>query len=255
MGRVCSAMHKAGCRDGPAGWLPQRRKLASWHVMARMARDRINAEVQGRQSAHFGQVGVRGLSPSAWVREILVDATGRSDPELVDCARGVSSHAATDRVRVSLRMSRAQAEALIVAEREAGLGHGAYVAGLVDGVPVLSEGADRASHVAELTASTAEVAMLSRDVRSLLAFLRMANIESARAFRLKLETLADDVHKHLALASRVLAALQPRARPQSTAARRQASVHRARGAAATMQIAPNCSRRSTSILPGSGAGR
>ena len=89
MGRVCSAMHKAGCRDGPAGWLPQRRKIASRHVMARMARDRINAEVQGRQSALFGQVGARGLSPSAWVREILVDVTGRSETARAGGARGI----------------------------------------------------------------------------------------------------------------------------------------------------------------------
>ena len=61
-----------------------------------------------------------------------------------------------------------------------------------------------------MTASSAELATLSRNVYQLNALLRQANVESARAYRKMLDTMTRDVRRHLELAARVLTDLQPR---------------------------------------------
>jgi hypothetical protein len=59
-------------------------------------------------------------------------------------------------------------------------------------------------------ASSAELATLSRNIHRLTALLRQANVEPARPYREMLDTLAGDVRRHLELAARALADLQPR---------------------------------------------
>ena len=90
-----------------------------------------------------------------------------------------------------------------------GLSRGAYLAGLIANVPVLSAGGGRTEHIATLMASCAELSTLSRNVHRLTALLRQANVEPARPYREMLDTLAGDVRRHLELAARVLADLQP----------------------------------------------
>lgn len=74
---------------------------------------------------------------------------------------------------------------------------------------MLSAGGDRAEHIATLMASCAELSTLSRNIHRLTALLRQANVEPARPYREMLDTLAGDVRRHLELAARVLADLQP----------------------------------------------
>ena len=109
-----------------------------------------------------------------------------------------------------MRLSREEARATVHAARRAGLSVGEYVSGLVASVPVLTDGADRAHHIAALLASSAELSTLSRNVHRLATALRQADVQQARPYRAMLETLSDDVRRHLELASSVLAALQPR---------------------------------------------
>jgi hypothetical protein len=82
----------------------------------------------------------------------------------------------------------------------------------VSNVPVLSTGGSRADYISTLVASSAELSTLSRNIHRLTALLRQANVEPARPYREMLDTLAGDVRRHLELASRVLAELQPRSR-------------------------------------------
>lgn len=103
--------------------------------------------------------------------------------------------------------------------RAAGLSRGAYLAGLIANVRVLSAGGGRAEHIAALMASSSERATLSRNIHRLTALLRQANVEPARPYREMLDTLAGDVHRHLELAARMLADLQPRTRGARPAAR------------------------------------
>jgi hypothetical protein len=115
-------------------------------------------------------------------------------------------------VKLSIRMTTEEARQLAAGACAAGLSRGAYLAGLISNVPVLSAGGGRAEHIATLMASCAELSTLSRNLHRLTALLGQANVEPARPYREMLDTLAGDVRRHLELAARVLANLQPQSR-------------------------------------------
>jgi hypothetical protein len=106
-------------------------------------------------------------------------------------------------------MDREQARRTLEASRRAGLSLGDYVGGLVANVPVLTTGGGRTELIAGLVASCSELSTLSRNLHRLTALLRQAKVEPARPYREMLDTLAGDVRRHLELAARVLADLQP----------------------------------------------
>jgi hypothetical protein len=129
---------------------------------------------------------------------------------------GAASNATS--VKLSIRMTAEEARQLAAGARAAGLSRGAYLAGLVGNVPVLSAAGGRPEHIAALMASSAELSTLSRNIHRLTALLRQANVEPARPYREMLDTLADDVRRHLELAARLLADLQPRIRSAASSA-------------------------------------
>jgi len=178
--------------------------------MAPTSRDRISVDLRGLKAALFERARARGISPSDLVRATLADALDKAAPPITDRSLNESSEPVGDRVRLSLRMTRRDALATIAAARAAGLSPGAYVAGLVAGVPLLTTGAARSDHLAALIASSAELSTLSRDLHRLTSLLRQGSVRAAQEYREKLDTVADVVHEHLALASAVLADLRPR---------------------------------------------
>ena len=109
-------------------------------------------------------------------------------------------------------MTAEEARQLAAGAREAGRSRGAYLAGLVANVPVLSTGGGRAEHITNLTASNAELSTLSRSIHRPTALLRQANVEPARQYREMLDTLAGEVRDHLTLAASVLGELRPHRR-------------------------------------------
>jgi len=113
-------------------------------------------------------------------------------------------------VKLSIRFTVDEAWRLAAGARTAGLSHGAYLAGLVAGVPVLTDGASRGEHLAALIAANAELATLSRNIHHLTTLLRQGAVRPAMEYRAMLDTLDGDVRAHLALAARVLADLRPR---------------------------------------------
>ena len=179
--------------------------------MAPSLRDRISVDLRGLKAALFERAQAFGVSPSGLVRDALVKALGQSDSSCFD-RLPMAAAPIERRARLSLRMSREEALATLAAARNAGITPGAFVAGLVAGVPVLTIGASRVEHIAALIASSAELSTLSRNIHHLTALLRQGNVRPALAYREMLDTLASDVRGHLVLASRVLADLRPRSR-------------------------------------------
>ena len=180
--------------------------------MAPSSRDRISVDLRGLRPALLAQARVRGVTPSDLVRGVLAEAFGDVDSD--QRALGFATHrsAPSGRVRLSLRLTAEQARAITLAAKAAGLSAGDFVAGLVAGVPVLSGGASRTDHLAALIASSAELSTLSRNIHHLTSLLRQGQYRPAQEYRPMLDTLADDVHGHLALAAGVLADLRPRSR-------------------------------------------
>ena len=185
--------------------------------MTPSSRDRISVDLRGLRAALFERARACGISPSKLVRDAVVDALGQAATSDEGAALGAAL-SPDDRMRLSLRMSRADAGATLAAARRAGLAPGAFVAGLVAGVPALSAGSSRADHVATLIASSGELSTLSRNIRHLTRLLREGDVHAALEYRDMLITLDEDIRGHLTLASGVLADLRPR-RPTAVASK------------------------------------
>ena len=178
--------------------------------MATSSRDRISVDLHGLRTALFERARARGTSPSKLVRDALSDALRQ--PEESSHGRvaiGPTSDTRA-RARLTIRISRADAAATLDAARRAGLPLGAFIAGLVASVPVLSVGSSRGDHIVALTASCGELSTLSRNVRHLTRLLREGNVRAALEYRDMLVTLVGDIRGHLMLASGVLADLRPK---------------------------------------------
>ena len=180
--------------------------------MTRSSRDRIGVDLRGLKAVLVEQARARGgVSPSELVRDALVEVVGQSDLSSIDrLARAVVP--TEGRVRLSLRMSREEASAILATARNAGLAPGAFVSGLAANVPALAIGASRTDYLATLVASSAELSTLSRNIHHLTSLLRQGNVRPALEYRAMLDALAGDVRGHLTIAARVLADLQPQRR-------------------------------------------
>jgi len=175
------------------------------------AHDFVTVDMRGLKAALVARAQAERVSVSVLVRGAVardLGLGGECEPHREDMPSCGTSRAA--RVKLSIRMTVEEARQLAAGARAAGLSRGAYLAGLIANVPVLSAGGGRAEHIASLMASSAELATLSRNIYRLTVLLRQANVEPARPYRAMLDTLAGDVRRHLELASRALADLQPR---------------------------------------------
>lgn len=178
--------------------------------MAPSSRDRICVDLRGLKAALFAKAEAQGVSPSSFVRTVLADALGKAREAGANQGPPRCARVEGGRVRLTIRMRQEDARAALQAARRAGLSAGDYVAGLVSNVPVLSAGGSRVDCIRALTASSAELATLSRNIHRLTVLLRQADVEAARPFRDMLGTLAIDVRHHLELAASALGELQPR---------------------------------------------
>lgn len=115
-----------------------------------------------------------------------------------------------------------EARALVDAARAATLPLGAFVAGLVAGVPALQHGASPATYASALVASNAALCTLSRDLRDLGRLLRQGSVRAAQEYWSTLDSLDVAVRNHLALACDVLAQLQPTRRSPANLATKSA---------------------------------
>jgi hypothetical protein len=135
---------------------------------------------------------------------------------------------AADRsVKLTLRLRRGAANRLAARARAAGLPYGAYLATLLDGTPAPPLAADHEQAVTALGASTERLAVISADVNELIRTVGRGGVPEARQFDDRMVSLAGDVRQHLALASRLMAALQPAARLRQQSGRRPDSWRRA----------------------------
>ena len=154
------------------------------------------------ERAQAERVSVSGVVRRAVQRELgLVDASAE---------REASAPLPATAVKLSIRLTSAEAEQLAAGARRAGLSRGAFLSGLLAGVPALSGGVgNRLDGIAALTASSAELSTLTRNIHHLTSLLRQGEVRAAQEYRRMLDTLGDDVRAHLRLAGSVLADLRP----------------------------------------------
>ncbi len=175
----------------------------------------VTLDMRGLKAALVARAQAQRVSVSVLVRAAverelgLVDASAEPEGAMRTAAPAGSV------VKLSIRLTSGEAEQLDAGARRAGLSRGAFLAGLLASVPSLSGGAgSRLDCLAALTASSAELSTLSRNVHRLTALLRQGEVGPAQQCRRLLDTLGDDVRAHLSLAAGVLADLRP-ARPSA----------------------------------------
>jgi hypothetical protein len=117
-------------------------------------------------------------------------------------------------VKVTLRVTGADAASLAKRARAADMSQGDYVSSLLDGVAPAATPADHASAVRALMASTDRVAALSADLNAFLRVLSRASVPQLEPYRASITSLTQDVRQHLANAAALVAALRPARRPR-----------------------------------------
>ena len=164
----------------------------------------MKAALKARAKAE--QVSVSALVRRAIARELGLNVEAESHPGVG--AERTASGPTT--VKLSFRLTLAEAEQLAAGARATGLSRGAYLAGLVADMPAIAAGFKRSHYLAALIASGAELSTLSRNVHHLTTLLGQGDVPAALQYRELLDGIADQVRNHLTLAAGVLAELRPR---------------------------------------------
>lgn len=173
----------------------------------------VTVDMRGLKAALQARAQCERVAVSVVVRRAVQRELGLNDavPE-PSCTREFTSSDSST-VKLSLRLTGVEAERLAAGARHAGLSRGAYLAGLLAGVPSLTDGsASRPDRLSALNASCAELSTLSRNLHHLATLLRQGQVRAALEYRGLLDTLGGDVREHLVLAASLLAELRP-ARP------------------------------------------
>lgn len=193
--------------------------------MGAAARDLVTVDMRGLKAALVAHPKSRRTGVSAVVR-----AAVRKELGLSDSCNGeevpISSDpmAPTRWVLLHARFTESEAQRIAAGAKAAGLSRAAYLAGLLDDVPVLRHQESRPALLAALTASSAELSTLSRNVHQLMHLLAIGDVPQALKLRKSLDGLTGEVRGHLLLAAAALSELQPRRRcvpaPNRTSLRR-----------------------------------
>lgn len=179
------------------------------------AREYFTVDLRGLRTSLLTRAKGAGLTPSDFLRRALVAKLGL--PDDVEHGDGFVADGATRSscAKLSIRVPVAAAEKLARQARTAGLSRGAYVTGLICGDATIMASTDRAALVKALNQSTAELALMARDIRHLTTLVRQGTGESARAYGERFRNLDADVRSHLAKDAKVLAELSVGARRDS----------------------------------------
>jgi hypothetical protein len=176
--------------------------------------DFVTADMRGLKAALVERAKAERVSVSVLVRRAVERELGIVDASAASDVGGRPAVRSDSIVKLSIRLTSGEAEQLSNSARRAGLSRGAFLAGLLANVSSLSGGAgSRLDCLAALTASSAELSTLSRNINHLTALLRQGHVRPAQEYRLMLDTLGGDVRSHLSQAARVLAELQPARSP------------------------------------------
>jgi hypothetical protein len=174
------------------------------------SRDRVTIDLRGIGGAVRAAAACRGMGVAQLVRRALVmsldlRATATVAPVNPGSAGQTPEEIPTrETAKLTLRLSQAHADALMLNAGALGLSYGDYVGRLVAGsrlpLPLAERQADRAA----LLASNDRMAALSTDLVALVTLLRQAKVEQARPYRDRLETADAEIRRHLDRASALI---------------------------------------------------
>jgi hypothetical protein len=185
--------------------------------MPAAARQFFTIDLRGLRAALSARAASLGLSESDVLRgalaAALVSSTDTKDSDIAASSSCDNTPSRTNQqIKLSTRLPRLAATRLDYNARAAGLSRGAYLTRLIEGAPTVATSADRKAGFAALSASSAELALLSRDIHHLTVLLKAGDIDAARPYRALLDTLDGSVRAHLAKATCTLTDLSVEAK-------------------------------------------
>lgn len=179
--------------------------------------DFVSVDMRGLKAALVERAHAERVSLSVLVRRAVARELGVGEAPVQakpDALHGLASGSGI--VKLSIRLTTDEADRLVAGARSAGLSRGAYLAGLIAGIPALTSGTSRVDQLSALTASNAQLSSLSRNIHALTRFLTLGNVPQALVYRDMLDTLYGDVRRHLTQAAGLLADLRPRGHTTET---------------------------------------
>lgn len=173
--------------------------------------DFVSVDMRGLKAALVERAQAERVSVSVLVRRAVARELGVGDASLQFKPEGPQRFApGATTIKLSIRLTTGEAERLVAGAQSAGLSRGAYLAGLVAGIPALTSGVKRSDQLAELAETNAHLTSLSRNVHALTRFLTLGDVPQALVYRDMLNRLDGDVRRHLSQAAALLADLRPR---------------------------------------------
>ena len=171
--------------------------------MAQPSRDRVGVDLRGIGDAVRAAARARRITVAAFARDALVEAIGRLStlPEASPVDFGQA-----EIVKLTLRMRRPEADALILTAVGLGLSYGEYVARLVKKTPLPMPARERAADRAALMASSDSLAALSVDLAAFMRLLRMGKSDEIEKYRRRIDTVDQEIRRHLDRVSALIAA-------------------------------------------------
>lgn len=174
--------------------------------MASPSRDRVTVDLRGIGDAVRAAAAGRGMGVAQIVRRAIV-ATLDMCATVEVASEADSQTLGQAMAKLTLRLPQPHADALILNAGTLGLSYGEYVARLVSGSRLPQPIAERQADRAALLASNDQLVTLSADLNALVALLRRADVERAKAYRDRLESADAEIRRHLDRASALIARL------------------------------------------------
>ena len=179
--------------------------------------DFVTVDMRGLKAALVAHAQARRESVSVLVRRAVARELGQAEslPPLITGFENIAP-LRQSQIKLSIRLTTSEAEKLAAGSRAAGLSRGAYLAGLIAGIPALTTGANRTEMLSALTTSNAQLSSLSRNIHTLTRLLTQSNVQKALVYRDMLDTLDGDIQRHLTQASALMADLRPHGQSAET---------------------------------------
>lgn len=176
------------------------------------ARDRITVDLRGLSEAVKAQAVAHNLTLAAFARSALVAAVGEPLPhdKRVELRATV---AGSRTVKITLRVAEPIADAFMLRAGAAGVTYAECLMRLLQDAPTLHTAADRANELVALATSNDRLATMATDMKEFVRLMRVADSPNVNAYRDRMATLIDDLRQHLDVASDLMMALRPAARP------------------------------------------
>ncbi len=177
--------------------------------MSAAPREFFTLDLRGLRAALSRRATETGITESDVLRSALAVALNDDRSDALNMPETGDARASQSQVKLSVRITRPVAERFDRKARAAGLSRGAYLTGLIDGAPAVVAATDRRAGFAALSASAAELALVSRDINHLTQLLHRDESRSAQAYRARLDSLDADVRQHLDRSAAAVAELAP----------------------------------------------